>query len=185
MIKDTSPQQEQRFNALYAEYHTPIRKRIERTLRYSQELAEEIEQETWLKVWRKLPETEEVRFLWLATIATHTAIDALRHKYKAGRGNKHPVPPPMPFTCYESHYDIPIEEGFEAIGVDLDTWLDGCNTLHQVFALMQGYHREICSYYLIGYSYQEIIKQGYSFGTIDYAIQRLHMLARKIEIGKI
>jgi DNA-directed RNA polymerase specialized sigma24 family protein len=180
VITDTSPQ-EARFNALYTEYHTSIRKRIERTLRYSQELAEEIEQETWLKVWRKLPETKITNFLWLATIATHTAIDALRHKYKAGNGVKHaPVPPPMPFTCYESHYDIPIEEGFEAIGADLDTWLDGCNTLHQVFALMQEYHREICSYYLLGYSYKEIKEYGYSFGTIDYAIQHMHTLARKI-----
>jgi RNA polymerase sigma-70 factor (ECF subfamily) len=68
------------FDALYTRYQPVVRRRLQTLLRRYPEEVEDVQQETFIKVWRALAQVQpqsNVR-AWIVRIATNTAIDRLR-----------------------------------------------------------------------------------------------------------
>jgi RNA polymerase sigma factor (sigma-70 family) len=68
------------FEELYETYYDYVRRRICTLLRYHPRLIDDALQETWIKVWRFLPDIKSNHNLkaWLWLIATNTVRDAMR-----------------------------------------------------------------------------------------------------------
>src|SRR5712692_11063504 len=81
VVRDAQAGNISAFNALFQYYNTRICTYLTRMVGNDEE-GHDLAQETFIKVWRALPEmNDESRFeIWLYRIATNTAIDQLRRQ---------------------------------------------------------------------------------------------------------
>lgn len=143
----TTQETQERFDALYAQYHPLVMRRIFCML-HDHEASQDVAQEAWLKIWRALPTTEIVTYAWLYRIASNAAIDHIRR-------SKHVV----------TSLALLAENGEEPIAPERDEHLIDARA-----AIDRLSPRDRLTMYLLGagYTYSEIsarlVKAGYPLG---------------------
>jgi len=146
---------EERFDALYAEYKTAIKKRIRFLLHGANyEMLEDLEQTTWLKVWVGLTDGDgqRITYQWLSTIATHAVYDFLRKTYIM-QHNRQEVPRPL-FASLDAEWGT--YEEIEAEG-DFSAKVADREEISTILAAMKPGTRQIFLLAAAGCSYQEIM----------------------------
>lgn len=144
---------EARFNALYTQYRQPIQRRIRYILKQSNLLlTEDVEQETWGKIWRALPVTEKTSFSWCSMVATNAARDALRVHCHLG----YKSPPLIDSLEKENSQGVCIYESIEAAAPDLADLVSWREEIRQLLACMTDEERRVLFLLHAGYTAKEL-----------------------------
>jgi RNA polymerase sigma factor (sigma-70 family) len=166
--------QEERFNALYAQHQHMVRRRVEFVLKDNYELYDDVEQETWIKAWKSLTPEREAIYSWFATIATNTAIDALRKKYRVSNKRKQQRPPPESLDADPGAYEL-----LEASVRDIDQFLLR-EEIRDLLFLVNPEHRLLCFLFISGMTYIEVSHYFHcSKKVVWMIIKQLHERSRK------
>jgi RNA polymerase sigma factor (sigma-70 family) len=149
----TTPQ-EARFHALYTDYRKPIRRRIQYILKQDNlVLTEDVEQDTWGKIWRALPGTDKTSFRWCSVIATNAAKDALRKRYHIYHGKQASLPVSLDETTKEGTLVYETIEANMPDLADLTAWRE---EVHSLLIRMTQQERRILFLFHAGYSAKEL-----------------------------
>jgi RNA polymerase sigma-70 factor (ECF subfamily) len=145
-IRKAKSGDEDAFGELVRAYHPRVAGLLTRMVRNA-EMAQELEQQTWIKVWKNLPRFQEKSafFSWVYTIATRTALD---HRRKKIREDEVPYDEALDHPGGAHPVDRPDRQMMrDELGVRIREALDKCSEKHRTVLIL----RE-----MEGLSYEEI-----------------------------
>lgn len=161
-------QDQQAFHALYNAFGKAVYSLAYRVLHNAQ-LAEEVTQDTFLKVWQRKATWDPSKgklINWLLTIAHFTAIDSLRKEHR--QPNLHPEP------IEEIEYIVPPDP-------DSAAWQDGM-ALHMLLSGLSDDQAKLIELaFYQGLSHSEIVKvTQIPLGTVKTRLRRSLQLIREL-----
>lgn len=147
------------FEDLYAQYQAPLYRRLVGLV--GPEQAEDVLQETFVRVWRAYPPaTTEHLSSWLYTIATNTAINALRKRQAEQR------------ALARALAHRPVTESDEAALLERQM-------RQEVLASLPARHRELLSALAYGYSYGELATHyALTLAQLTQRVKTARLMAR-------
>jgi RNA polymerase sigma factor (sigma-70 family) len=155
------------FDKIYQDYYSSLLRVVQQKIT-SRELAEDVLQDAFIKIWIALPSYDPLKggiFAWMATICSHMALDQIRSKYTKQKCLTEPLKITTEQSCRLKHFMIDVDQ------IDL---------IFQVHKLRKIYEEPLMLF-SIGYTHVEIGKMlNIPLGTVKSRIRAGSLILRKI-----